>query len=80
MHSPFNTQMMRVRSYESEVFIAFTHPRLSLATGPTGAILAEDTSTERFWTVTEVDLSEVDRVRAGAATHLRDRRSELDER
>ncbi len=72
--------ILRVRSYESEVFIAFTHPVESLITGPQGQIVRQETSAAARWIVTEVDLAEVDAARAAASAHLRDRRRELYER
>lgn len=77
MHDEPNLWMMRTRSYESEVFIAFTHPQQALLTGPTGQIVADETAESISYVVNEIDLSEVDRVRAGASAHLRDRRSDL---
>ena len=77
MHDELNTHMMRTRSFESEVFIAFTHPRQSLLTDPTGRILCNDIREDADASVTEIDLSEVDAVRTGSASHLKDRRSDL---
>jgi len=77
MHDERNLRMMQTRSYESEVFIAFTHPRQSLLTDPTGEILCNDTHADARFSVTEIDLSHVDRVRAGPSAHLKDRRPEL---
>ena len=69
MMGDFNTAMMRTRSFECEVFIAFTHMRQSLVTGPGGD--DDDVS------VTRIDLAHVDRVRQGPTSHLKDRRPEL---
>jgi len=77
MHDDRNVRMMQTRSYESEVFIAFTHPQQSLLTGPTGDILCNDTSGDTLFSITEIDLSLVDEVRAGEMAHLRDRRTDL---
>jgi omega-amidase len=76
MHDDMNQCMMRTRSYESEVFIAFTHPVQSLVTGPIGNIICDNRSKTEDVTIVRVDLSEVDRVRASAYAHLRDRRIE----
>ncbi len=73
MHDERNLHMMQTRSYESEVFIAFTHPRQSLITGPTGSILCDETTRGVGYSLSELDLSEVDRVRQSALAHLRDR-------
>lgn len=77
MHGEKNLRMMQTRSYESEVFIAFTHPRQSLITGPTGDIVCNDTDEACRFAVTEIDLDVVDEVRAGRSAHLRDRRPDL---
>lgn len=69
--------MMQTRSYESEVFIAFTHPLQSLLTDPTGKIICNDTREDAPFSLTEIDLSQVDEVRARDSAHLRDRRPEL---
>jgi predicted amidohydrolase len=72
-----NLCMMRTRSYESEVFIAFTHPAQSLVTGPGGDIVCDNRSVQDAVTVVQVDLAEVDDVRRGASAHLRDRRPDV---
>jgi predicted amidohydrolase len=77
MHDARNLYMMQTRSYESEILIAFTHPAQSLITGPSGDIVCNDTNSERRFSVTALDLSRVDQVRAGDSAHLRDRRPEL---
>jgi predicted amidohydrolase len=77
MHDEHNLHMMQTRSYESEVFIAFTHPMQSLLTDPTGKIVCNDTGENAQYSVTEIDLSEVDAARAGSSAHLRDRRPDL---
>jgi predicted amidohydrolase len=77
MHGVRNRCMMQTRSYESEVFIAFTHPRQSLITDPIGEVLCDETAREVQFAVTPVDLSRVDAVRSGPSAHLRDRRPDL---
>ena len=77
MHDENNLRMMQTRSYESEVFIAFTHPLQSLLTDPTGKIICNDTREDAAFSLTEIDLSQVDEVRARDSAHLRDRRPEL---
>ena len=77
MHDERNLHMMQTRSFESEVFIAFTHPQQSLLTGPTGQIICNEISEDAAYSVTEIDLSEADTVRAAASAHLRDRRTDL---
>jgi omega-amidase len=77
MHDEKNLRMMQTRSYESEIFIAFTHPLQSLLTDPTGEIICNDTRADVRFSATEIDLSHVDEVRAGDSAHLKDRRPEL---
>ena len=77
MHDRRNLWMMRTRSYESEVFIAFTHPAQSLLTGPTGKVVCNETGRSDHYSVSEIDLSEVDRARESDYSHLRDRRPDV---
>lgn len=77
MHNDLNLAMMRTRSYESEVFIAFTHPQQALITDPYGEVAHNETSDAVRWTVCTVDLSAADRARSTPSAHLRDRRPEL---
>lgn len=72
-----NLCMMQTRSYESEIWIAFTHPGQSLVTGPKGDILTDERGPDVPFAVSELDLTEVDRVRAGPSAHLRDRRPDV---
>jgi len=72
-----NLCMMQTRSYESEVWIAFTHPGQALVTGPRGEITTDERAPNVPFAVSEVDLTEVDRVRAGPSAHLRDRRADV---
>ena len=65
MHDERNTHLMQTRSFESEVFIAFTHPKQSLLTDPEGRIVCNDVGKDADYSVTEIDLSEVDAARAG---------------
>jgi predicted amidohydrolase len=75
MHDDLNLAMMRTRAYESEVFIAFTHPRLSLVTGPGGEVLTKERRRDRLFSITALDLAEVDRRRRRPGSHLRGRRT-----
>ena len=77
MHDIRNLHMMQTRSYESEVFIAFTHPVQSLVTGPTGGIICNNQSDEDDFSIAVVDLCEVDQVRSRPSAHLRDRRPDV---
>lgn len=77
MHDTRNQHMMETRSYESEVFIAFTHPGQSLVTGPRGEVICNNQSGDARWTLCTVDLAQVEAVRSTPSAHLRDRRSDL---
>lgn len=77
MHDDRNQHMMQTRSYESEVFIAFTHPGQSLVTGPLGEVVCNNISEAERWTLCQVDLSQVDAARGSPSGHLRDRRDDL---
>ncbi|MCE9615930.1 MAG: carbon-nitrogen hydrolase family protein [Lentisphaerae bacterium] len=77
MHGDLNRCMMRTRSYESEVYVAFTHPEQALLTGPGGEIVVDEERPEIRHVVSTVDLTLVDGVRAGDTAHLRDRRTDL---
>jgi predicted amidohydrolase len=76
-HNEKNLMMMCTRSYESEVWIAFTHPAQALVTGPEGEIVRNEILPEVAFAVSEIDLAAVDMVRAGESSHLKARRPEL---
>ena len=80
MHDERNLHMMQTRSYESEVFIVFTHPGQSLITGPRGEIVVNDTREDVRYAVTDIDLGEAVAVRDRPTSHLRDRHPDLYER
>jgi len=67
-----NTVMMRTRAYENQCFIAFTHPKESLVTGPRGKVLTSEVGDQAAVFITEIDLAE-----AREDNHIRDRRPEL---
>jgi predicted amidohydrolase len=73
MSCDLNLAMMRTRAYESEVFIAFTHPKQSLITGPGGEVVADDRRRNCRFAVTVIDLAAVDRARGAVHSHLKDR-------
>ncbi|MBI2502464.1 MAG: carbon-nitrogen hydrolase family protein [Candidatus Latescibacteria bacterium] len=77
MYGEQNLWLMRTRSYESEVFIAFTHPLEALITDPNGEVVTDETSEQTLLSVTEIDLAAVDQRRARDSSHLKDRRTEL---
>ncbi len=77
MADEMNLAMMRTRSFESEVFIAFTHPRQSLLTGPGGRVHCDQREPRPAVARTAIDLAEADAARATPSAHLRDRRTDL---
>lgn len=77
MDNDLNLCLMRTRSFESEVYIVFTHPRQSLITGPAGNVVLDDRDEGRRFSITTIDLAQVDARRASPSGHLRDRRTDL---
>lgn len=77
LSNDLNLAMMRTRAYESETFIAFTHPKQSLITGPGGEVVVDDRRRNCRFTVTEIDLACVDRLRNARHSHLKDRRRDV---
>jgi len=77
MNNDLNLCMMRTRSSESEVFIAFTHPKQALITDPLGKVICNEEHEEVTFVVSELDLAKVSEVRGRPAAHLKDRRPEL---
>ena len=76
-HDELNLHMMQTRSYESEIFIIFTHPEQSLVTGPEGEIITNEISEKASFTITEVDLTKSDVARQKVLAHLKDRRPDI---
>jgi predicted amidohydrolase len=74
MHGDLNLCMMRTRSYENGIFIVFTHPGLSLITGPNGAVVCNNKDKTQTYTVTEIDLS---KALADKSGHIVDRRPDV---
>jgi omega-amidase len=74
MHGDLNLCMMRTRSYENGIFIAFTHPRQSLITGPEGQIVCNEENETRTFIITEIDLSKAPANQGG---HIADRRPDV---
>ena len=82
MRGDLNLCMMRTRSYENGIFIAFTHPGQSLVTGPEGNVVCneEDAAPTRggaagkTHVITEIDLSKAPANRGG---HIADRRPDV---
>ncbi len=76
-HDTLNEHMMQTRSYESEIFITFTHPEQSLVTGPGGEIINNEKSADVNFAITEIDLAKSDRAREKVLAHLKDRRPDI---
>jgi predicted amidohydrolase len=76
-YGEMNNCLMRTRSFENEVFIAFTHPAQALITGPRGRIVEDHMSPNRTWAVTEIDLAEIDEKRASEKSFLATRRPDV---
>jgi len=74
MHGELNLCMMRTRSYENGIYIAFTHPGQSLITDPKGAITCNNEDKDKTWTVTQIDLAKAPANKGG---HIVDRRPDV---
>jgi len=74
MHGDLNLCMMRTRSYENGIFIAFTHPGQSLITGPEGNVVCNNEEETKTHVITEIDLSKAPANKGG---HLVDRRPDV---
>ncbi len=74
MHGELNLCMMRTRSYENGIYIAFTHPGQSLITDPRGAVACNNEDEDETYTVTEIDLSKAPANKGG---HIVDRRTDV---
>ncbi len=82
MRGDLNLCMMRTRSYENGIFIAFTHPGQSLITGPDGNVVCNEEDAARTRSgaagkthvITEIDLSKAPANKGG---HIADRRPDV---
>lgn len=74
LYNDMNLALMRTRSFESEVFITFTHPEQALVTGPKGDVLKNAQGDHRKAILTELNLEEVVEVRDGGLAMLKQRR------
>lgn len=72
-----NEYMMRTRSYESEIYICFTHARESLITNPSGDVEARLISNVDGFLIHDIDLKVVDASRDREDAHLRNLRPEV---
>lgn len=75
-HDEKNLWLMRTRSFESETPIVFTHPRQSLVTDAKGEIVINETFAVPPFSVCEVNLSTVRKLRADPNSFLNQRRPE----
>ncbi|MBT4612644.1 MAG: carbon-nitrogen hydrolase family protein, partial [Gemmatimonadetes bacterium] len=67
-----NEWWMRTRSYENQMFICFTHPKVSLITNPSGKVEAKLESN-----VTDVLIHTIDLSQVHSGNHLENRRPDL---
>lgn len=72
-HDEKNVMLMRTRSFESETPIVFAHPGQSLFTDAAGEVLLNDTFAVPPFSLCEVNLSAVARLRADPESFLRTR-------
>ncbi len=72
-----NAQVIRVRAFENELFIAQAHPNQALITGPDGDIVLDQTVNSTPHGTATVDLERVDQKRQSRKSLLKDRRPEL---
>jgi len=73
-HDEKNLAVMRTRSFESETPIVFAHPGQSLFTNAGGDVLLNDTFAVPAFSVVEVNLTAVARLRADPESFLHSRR------
>ena len=71
MHKDLNLAMMRTRAFENNFFIAFTHPRQSLVTGPGGEVEVDVRDRNDTLVLHRLDLDRIN------LSHIRDRRTDL---
>ena len=72
-----NKWVMRTRSWESEIPIVFTHPRQSLVTDAKGEVLIDETDPNSGFSVCEVNLTNVRKLRADKNSFLNQRRPDI---
>jgi predicted amidohydrolase len=72
-----NAQVIRVRAFENELFIAQAHPNQALITGPDGDIVLDQTANSTPHGTAAVDLARVDQKRQSRKSLLKDRRPEM---
>ncbi|QDT98217.1 carbon-nitrogen hydrolase family protein [Gimesia aquarii] len=76
-HNDLNEAMMRTRSYENQCFIAFTHPKQSLVTGPRGQVLANQDDKNDKDDAPQILICDINLSQAKENNHLQDRRPEI---
>ncbi|MCB1120997.1 MAG: carbon-nitrogen hydrolase family protein [Verrucomicrobiae bacterium] len=72
-----NKWVMRTRAWESEIPIVFTHPRQSLVLDAKGEVLIDENDAMPGFSVCEVNLSSVRKLRADKNAFLNQRRPDL---
>ena len=72
-----NKWVMRTRAWESETPIVFTHPRQSLVLDAKGNVLIDETDPNTGYSVCEVNLTNVRKLRADKSSFLNQRRPDL---
>lgn len=72
-----NKWVMRTRSWESEIPIVFTHPRQSLVTDAKGEVLIDEIDPTPGFSVCEVNLTNVRKLRADKSSFLNQRRPDI---
>jgi predicted amidohydrolase len=78
MHDERNLYIVRCRSYESEIAIAFTHPEQSLVTAPNGDVICNERGDTPRYSIAEIDLTQADALRRSpGGSHLTTRRPDL---
>ena len=76
-HDEKNMWVMHTRSFESEIPIAFTHPRQSLVTDAKGRIVIDETYAVPPISVCEINLSSVRKMRVDKDAFLNQRHPEV---
>jgi len=71
MHNDLNLAMMRTRAYENGFYIAFSHPKQSLVTGPGGEVEVDVRSKDGSLVQCKIDLDRID------YSHIDSRRIDL---
>jgi predicted amidohydrolase len=76
-HNDLNTAIMRTRSFENEIAIAFCHPKHALLTGPIGKVHFDSEDEDLQYCVVDYDLSGIEERRRDPSSHVKDRRQDV---